>query len=155
MIQRIQSLYLLLIAVLSLFFFNDSLINFIGKSGSVIKLSFAGIVKAADTQGFELIDRLVPLSVIFIIIPLLALAAIFFFKKRNIQMWLTKVLIGLVSLLILLSGYYSYFVITRYNVKITPGLQMVLPLLLLIFSVLAFRGIRKDDQLVKSYDRLR
>jgi hypothetical protein len=32
---------------------------------------------------------------------------------------------------------------------------MALPFLQLIFSILAYRGIKKDDQLVKSYDRLR
>jgi hypothetical protein len=32
---------------------------------------------------------------------------------------------------------------------------MILPLAILIFSILASRGIKKDDQLVKSYDRLR
>jgi hypothetical protein len=30
-----------------------------------------------------------------------------------------------------------------------------MPVIQLILSILAFRGIKKDDQLVKSYDRLR
>lgn len=155
MIQRIQSLYLFMTVAFSLFFFNGSLLNFVDRSGSDIKLTFAGIQRAAEGQGLELIDKAVPLSIIIVLIPLLAFTAIFFFKNRNIQIRLSKILIGLVSVLILVSGYYSYFIITKYNGTITPGLKMMLPLLLLIFSVLACRGIRKDDQLVKSYDRLR
>ena len=57
--------------------------------------------------------------------------------------------------LILVSVYYSYIVISRYNTSIVAGFKMAVPVVILILSVLAYRGIRKDDNLVKSYDRLR
>ena len=38
---------------------------------------------------------------------------------------------------------------------IIPGIKMVVPLLILIFGILAQRGIKHDENLVRSYDRLR
>lgn len=35
------------------------------------------------------------------------------------------------------------------------GLGVIMPLLALVFSLLAFRGIKRDDKLVRSADRLR
>jgi hypothetical protein len=70
-------------------------------------------------------------------------------------MWFVRILIGAVCCLILVSLYYSYLIITENGGKIIPGVLMLLPLFLLLFSVLAFIGIRKDERLVKSYDRMR
>jgi Domain of unknown function (DUF4293) len=155
MIQRIQSLYLLLTTLLSLLFLNGSFLSFINKTGTVIKITFTSMVKSSEGQGIELINKLLPLSIIILLIPVLSLVTIFVFKKRNIQLLLSKILIGLVTGLILVSGYYSYIIITDYSGEIVPGVKMALPLIMLILSILAFRGIRKDDRLVKSYDRLR
>jgi Domain of unknown function (DUF4293) len=155
MIQRIQSVYLSLIVLISLLLLKGSFLVFFEKAGTMIKVTFNGIFRETDGQGIVLIEKLFPLSVIIALIPVLSLITIFFFKKRNIQIWLSKILIGLVSCFILLSCYYSYLVKSEYSGNIIPGIKMVLPLLLLVFSILAFRGISKDDQLVKSYDRLR
>jgi hypothetical protein len=102
-----------------------------------------------------LIEKLFPISAIIFLIPLLSLVTIFFFKNRAVQIWFSKLLVGLISALILGSVFYSYLIITKYNVQLIPGIKMVLPLFQLILSILTLRGIRKDDQLVKSYDRLR
>ena|ERR1035437_3540933 len=155
MIQRMQSIYLTLIALLSLLLFKGSFLVFSENAGSMIKVTFTGIVRSIDNQGFVMIEKLLPLSVIISLIPTLSLITIFFFKKRTIQLWLSEVLIGLIFTLILVSLFYSYLIITKYNGQFIPGIKMVLPLILLILSILALRGIRKDDQLVKSYDRLR
>jgi hypothetical protein len=68
---------------------------------------------------------------------------------------LSGILTGLVLGLILVSFYYSYSVMSKYDATLVPGIKMSLPFLQLILSVLAFKGIKKDDKLVKSYDRLR
>jgi hypothetical protein len=61
----------------------------------------------------------------------------------------------LVVAFIIASGLCIYIIMTKYDSVIDPGFRMAIPLLQLIFSVLAWRGIKKDDDLVKSYDRLR
>jgi len=155
MIQRIQSLYLLLTTLLSLLFLKGSFLSFIEKSGSVIKVTFNGIIRDTGGQGFEQIEKLLPVSSLIILIPVLSLLTIFFFKKRKIQLWLALSVIILIVGFIFVLIYYSWIVITEYNAEIVPGFKMVIPVLMLIFSVLAYRGIRKDDRLVRSYDRLR
>jgi len=155
MIQRIQSLYLLLTTLLSLLFLKGSFLSFIEKSGSVIKVTFNGIIRDTGGQGFEQIEKLLPVSSLIILIPVLSLLTIFFFKKRKIQLWLALSVIILIVGFIFVLIYYSWIVITEYNAEIVPGFKMVIPVLMLIFAVLAYRGIRKDDRLIKSYDRLR
>ena len=95
------------------------------------------------------------LSPFIILIIVLSVITILLFKKRNLQLVLGKLLILLVIAFIVVSGSFVYTLMTKYNSVIIPGFKMVIPLLQLILSVLAYRGIRKDDNLVKSYDRLR
>ena len=108
-----------------------------------------------STQGFVLIERLLPLSIVLLLIIAISLLTIFFFKNRRVQIWLSALLIGLVSFLILACGHGSYLIMTRYSAEIVLGIKIALPFLMLIFSILAYRAIRKDDNMVKSYDRLR
>lgn len=155
MIQRIQSVFLLLIVLISLLLFKGNFLVFTENTGFVINVTFNGIFRDTNGQGIVMIERLLPLSVLIVLIPVLSLVTIFFFKKRVIQLWLSKVLIGLLSMFILVSCFYIYLIVSKYSGQIIPGIKMVIPLVLLILSILAFRGIRKDDELVKSYDRLR
>jgi hypothetical protein len=112
-------------------------------------------MKLTERQEFEFVGKLFPLSALMILIPLLSLITIFLFKNRSLQISLVRVLTGLVLCLLLASVFYSVKTITEYSASIEPGAKMVLPLLLLILVLLAYRGIKKDDELVKSYDRLR
>ncbi len=155
MIQRLQSVYLSLTTLLSLLFLNGSIINFIDKSGSVFKITFSWIVKETAGKGLEVVEKLIPLSIVIILIPLISLISIFFYRNRKIQLRLTLIVITSIIGFIILSGFYSMKVITGFGAEIVPGYKMVIPVLMLIFSFLAYRGIKKDDQLVKSYDRLR
>lgn len=155
MIQRLQSVYMFLTTLLSLLFLKGSILNFSDKTGSVIKVTFAGILKNTGGQNFELIEKLLPLSVFIILIPALSLITIFIFKNRKIQLLLSLFVIILISGFILLSIYYSWFIISDFRVDLVPGFKMIIPVVILILAVFAFRGIRKDDRLIKSYDRLR
>ena len=155
MIQRIQSVYLSLTILLSLLFLNGSFLTFIDNSGSIMKIKIEGITRDWGVQGFEMIEKLLPLSAIIISIPAISLIALLFFRYRKVQLRLVLSLIILVTGLIIISFYYSYIVISKYNAFIVPTIKMIIPGLLLVLVILAYRGIRKDDRLVKSYDRLR
>ena len=155
MIQRTQSIYLLLTTLLSLLFLKGSFLNFIEKSGTVIKITFNGIARDAGGQGQELIEKLLPVSAFIILIPVFSLLTIFIFKNRKIQLrFALSVIIFIIGFIFVLI-YYSWIVITEYRAEIVLGFKMAIPLLMLIFAVLAYRGIKKDDLLIKSYDRLR
>lgn len=155
MIQRLQSVYLSLTTLLSLLFLNGNILSLINKTGSVFGITFSGIIRNTQGAAPELIEKLLPLSIIILIVPIVALVAIFLFKNRILQMRIVMAQTCMVVLLILILGYYSYVIITKYDASVNIGFKMFLPIVLLILSALAYRGIKKDELLVKSYDRLR
>ena len=118
-------------------------------------LTFKGIIKKTEGQEINVIQNIWPFKIILILIVLVALVTIFVYKNRTLQLTLAKFLIGVVSGLILISCYYSYVIISTYDGTFVPGVKIIIPVAMLALSILAFRGIRKDDKLVKSYDRLR
>jgi EamA domain-containing membrane protein RarD len=105
--------------------------------------------------GVEQLGKVLPLIIILILIAMLALIAIFLFQNRKLQMKLSQVLIILSVLMIFVIAYFLYAFSSDCNADITMGYYLFLPLLILVCSMLAYRGIRKDEMLVKSYDRLR
>ncbi len=76
--------------------------------------------------------------------------AIFMFKDRKLQMRLS--LLGLV----VASGIFVLYILEMKKlVTSTPALWAILPVLSIVCFFLAFRGIRSDEKLVKSLDKLR
>jgi hypothetical protein len=148
MIQRIQSLYLTLIILFSILFLSGSFLNFFDTSGTVIKVTLNGIIRVTEVQSSELIE-------IVISIPVISLLTILLYKNRKIQLWLAFSVIMLAVSLIFASIFYSCSVSSTFSAKINPGVNLVIPLLILLFSILAYRGVRNDDRLIRSYDRLR
>lgn len=155
MIQRIQSVYLLLTTLISLLFLKGGLLVFSEKSGSLIKVTFTEIVRVTGGQGPVLIDKVLPLTITIILVPLLAILTISLYKNRKIQMKLALILI-IITVALIIAFIHSIWHITKtYDTSLISGFRMFIPVLLMILSVLAYRGIKKDDDLVKSYDRLR
>lgn len=150
MIQRIQSLYLFMTILLAFLFLKGEILTFSDSSGSVIQLNISGIYRAS-----VLLERSWLPAIVMLLIPFLALLIIVLFKKRNLQMLLSKILISIILVFILGLAYYAYSLTAKFNARLVPGFMLAVPALQLIFSFLAYRGIKKDVDLVKSYDRLR
>jgi hypothetical protein len=103
----------------------------------------------------EQLEKLLPLAGLLLLIPLVSFLAIFLFKKRKLQLTFCIALIILIILLIFSITLFSLYIIRVYNAEIIPGYNLILPGFMLICAYLAFRGIKKDEDLIKSYDRLR
>jgi hypothetical protein len=155
MIQRIQSLYLSLIFLLSLFLFTGSFLSFKEESGSNINLKFLGIFRDSGSLSVEKAGDAYPITIGIILIPVISMLTLVLFKNRKIQLKLAGLLIVLSLSFIVLSVLYVWIIITKYQSEVIPGIKMLIAGIILICSVLAYRGIKKDDNLVKSYDRLR
>lgn len=155
MIQRIQSVYLTVVLLLSIILFSGSLLNFTDESGKALKLMISGSLN--DQVGQTTTQALIlwPLMVVLVLIALLSVITVFLFKIRRIQLLLSITLIALAAVLILGLSWYAYKITDSLRMSIVPGFNMAIPPLILIFSVLARRGILKDERLIKSYDRLR
>jgi len=89
------------------------------------------------------------------IIAVLAAIVIFLYKKRNLQ-----IKIGYVMLMLLVLMYALYFLFDRQYLPFTEFLRhvrftFIFPFIAGVLIYLAIRGIRKDEKLVRSLDRLR
>jgi hypothetical protein len=155
MIQRIQSLYLTFIIVLSILLMNGSILNFTGESGNAAKLSAAGEL---SDEGRKLIAHIAPAWPVIALlagIGLISIASLFMYRNRRLQMLLTMSVIVLSVLLTGAVAWLGFSVIHDFRMTLSAGIKMAFPVLILILAIMAFMGIQKDERLVKSYDRLR
>jgi len=155
MIQRIQSLYLLLTSLLPVLFLSGPFLEFFNSSGSSIHMNLRGIWETSSAGNPQMIRSLIPLSGIMIMISILSLTAIFLYKKRKIQMKLVGIVILFTIIFIGLMLYFFLWLSGKFQAELVPVYRMFIPLLILILGILAYLGIRKDENLVKSIDRLR
>jgi hypothetical protein len=151
MIQRIQTLFLLAIIVLSGLMLTGNLITMDNGTGTLFNISFAGL----GEEGGEIIQRLWPLSVMLVIVPLLTLVAIFFYKKRQLQMRVTMLVLLLSLGTLVLGAFYIIMFDRKIDVTVIWKVKAIFPLISLILAWLAYRSMLKDDIMVRSYDRLR
>ncbi len=136
MIQRIQTVYLIIVALVS------GILPFFVNLWS-------------DLQGNEIYaNNEVLISIVFYVIGALALWAIFLFKNRKNQFVVNR--LNLILNLFLL----GFFVYRSLNLSgettvSEKGIGMLIPVFSIVFLALANRAIKKDEDLVKSVDRLR
>ena len=141
MIQRQQTLWLLLSTVAGIFSF-----MFPFATGEVLEEK-TGLKKA-----FQLTASHNNFFILLLSIACIGVAAvtIFLYKDRKLQIKLT--LLGLLLSIVLLV---LYFIEMQKLLASTPALWAVLPLAIVIGFFMAYRGIRKDERLVKSLNKLR
>lgn len=146
MIQRIQSIFFFLAAAAGF-----SILAFpFANTGSAVE----GSALFADAS-FSVSDN-IGLLVLFVVAGALALAGIFLFKNRPLQMTIGRVaIVANVIGLILATVLFWQDGILHQEVEVDDGLSAYLPFAFVLFGILALRGIKKDENLVKSMDRLR
>ena len=97
-----------------------------------------------------------PVFILVLVTAILLFLNIFFYRKRKLQIRICVYTIvmefGLIGLL-----YYFWVIIFRQLDVDTYWLKIavVFPVVSIIFTYLAFRGIRKDEILIGSIDKLR
>lgn len=153
MIQRIQSLYLFLALVFMITLLFLPVIRFIGPEGQNYLFLVKG-VKLAGTND-PLIIRTYPLLILYIIIPLLSTLTIFLYKNRMLQIRISifniLLMVGSLGLLY----YYLRECVRELTTEPTFSIPVIFPLISAILTYIAYRGIRKDEEIIRSYDRIR
>lgn len=154
MIQRIQSVYFFIVVVLSVIFMTGSILTFINSQGQTAEITFADVKTVPEAASFKPEVSMIPFAILSVLIPVCMLMAIFLFRKRKLQV---KIALGTLCLEIVVIGtaIYYYFHFKRLGWEVIPGLRVTIPVVSVILTFLGIRGIRKDENLVKSYDRLR
>ena len=152
MIQRIQTLYLLLAAAMM------SLTLFL----PLATIVYGGnelILKAFTLNGLEGIEGTLPvyLGAFLAVTTALLLVIIFLYKKRMAQIRLCVSAIVLLFGSAALIGLYCYRLcdILVGDLVFTLGFASLMPLVAIIPVALAIRGIARDEALVRSLDRIR
>jgi hypothetical protein len=143
MIQRIQTVYLLLTSVIS------GVLIFVFNLWETIKQEIF-VVDLFSREAITL--KVIPFM--FFASALLALIAIFLFKNRKLQFVFGRIIILINLFLLGLLIYLSLNLSGEASVS-EKGIGMFLPVLAILFIVLANKAIKKDEDLVKSVDRLR
>ncbi|WP_130736188.1 DUF4293 domain-containing protein [Flavobacterium sp. J27] len=137
MLQRIQTLYLLLSCIIT------------------AALPFVFFLWKEETNNNPVFfTSSMKYMILFGLTSLVTLISIFSYKKRQTQFVLNRLSIILNFILL---GFFVYRTLslsgeTEVSEK---GIGMILPAISIVFLVLANRAIKKDEDLVKSVDRLR
>lgn len=155
MIQRIQSVYLFVVFILSLVLLFMPLVSFVDLDNQTKIILNAFHFVNSKSEVIPDTPLLVSLSGAIIFVVLDSLIAIFVFKNRKTQMKMCMYSILMQIIIIGLIVYYSYIGNSGNDLQIKPQFAAVLPLITLVVTYLAYRGIKKDENLVKSFDRLR
>ncbi len=114
---------------------------------------FYGIVTAGD-EG-EVVISAIPLACLLAAIPLMSLTTFFLFRNRILQIRLCVFNILLMIGALILTWYYTFQAGKTLNVEALFSFPAIMPLLAAILTYLAFRGIRRDELLIRSVDRIR
>ena len=147
MIQRIQTLYILLSAVLIGLLFSLPFAE-IAHNNQFFVFDIRGIVRNDSLEQNGL-----PIAIFIGIILLIHIVALFLYKKRIRQI---RFLVFAILLMLGLFGMFYFF--TYYSFKaadINFKISVVFPLIAIILDYLAIRSIGKDEALVRSIDRIR
>ena len=129
MIQRIQTLYILIVIILSFLMLK-------------LTIDFSNDIK---------LNSLVKTYYVFYIIPFIGILTLFLYKKRVIQSKMCLIMLG-INILVFMS----------YSLKIYKGNSSFINLVLIACSIIecillfmARKAINKDENLVRSIDRIR
>ncbi len=144
MIQRIQSIYLLIATLLS-----GGLIFLLNLWVTEQGIKFFALDSLSS-------DNLVLASVfvLFIASAVLTLITIFQFKKRQLQFVLGRLTILINFILVGILVYFAQNLSGEIKIS-EKGIGLLIPIFTIVFVVLANKAIKKDEELVKSVDRLR
>ena len=157
MIQRIQTIWLLLATVVILGLFMFPYLNYIDLVGLGKKLFVTGEYSAVNNESVKQSNFLLQ-TIATIVVALVPFVTIFQFKNRKLQIKLIFVSIALIALL----GVWMYFtsavtldLISQSFGANNIGVGFFLLPISIIFLAMALGGIRNDEKLIKSADRLR
>lgn len=162
-LQRWQSVFLLISAILMAFFSYLPLMQ-LGSGTAMYTISALGLTMEgiATTPDAALNSALAQTDyswctfILSVLIPLLLLATIFVYKRLRLQKKLC-----IISCLLIITVYavLTILVISAYNGLGINSYELLpaafFPLFSLILVIMAYRGIRKDEKILSSYDRIR
>ena len=147
MIQRIQSLYILISAMLIGFLYALPFAEILNNS-KLYLFDIRGIVH----QGTVEHDGMA-ITIFVSIILLLHIVDLFLYKRRILQI---RILVFSIILLLGLFGMFYFFTYYSFTgADVSFKISVAFPLVAMVLDYLAIRNIGKDEALIRSIDRIR
>lgn len=154
MIQRIQTLFLLVAAIFGILTFFTPFWSYSGID-FVYTFDAMGVKLSSGTPQVLYVSTL-PIIVLLALSIVMNFVTIFYYKNRLIQlkinsfnMFFTLIIIGTIFLWV------PYMIKESISAEEKWGYGLLLPVVSFVFLILANIFIRKDEKLVKAADRLR
>lgn len=157
MIQRIQTLWLLLGGLILLGLFIFPYLNYIDPVGLGRQVLVTGVYSSVNNEAQKIDSHLLQ-SIATILVAAFPLFIIFMFKNRKLQIKLIYIQIVLVVLLGIWLFTTASQLLSTMNRSIhadSIGVGLFLLPIAVLFFILAIRGIQNDEKLIRSADRLR
>lgn len=155
MIQRIQTLYLLLVVVLTTVTFFSPVAGLQhAEQAAIYEMSYRGLFEM-NVSGNNMLANTWMLTALMALIPLLSFITIILFKKRMLQIRL------IIFNIVLMAGFYGlmFIYLWQFGKSLEASLYLEIPaafpLVGIILSIMAIRAIGKDEALIKSLNRIR
>ncbi|MBO7190124.1 MAG: DUF4293 domain-containing protein [Alistipes sp.] len=154
MIQRIQSLYLLLATALMGVALLAPVASFTVSTGDVFTLSAFSLSSVAESQST------IWMGILMVVATVLPLVTLFLFKRRMLQVRLCAVEIVLLLGCIAFEAIYFWLSGANALEELVVehrhlGWAAIMPIVSLVFTALAARATFKDEVMVRSFDRIR
>ena len=160
MLQRIQTIYLVLIVIsVGLMFFTNLCTLLLGDS----QITFSAMEITENSSSFKLNTTAISIiSSLAILVITIALFSIMKFKQRTLQIKLCRInmllILGLLLAVFYGSDSIQNFILSQQpeqSIEFEANIGTLFPILCIIFNLLASKAIKKDEALVRSANRIR
>ncbi len=158
MLQRIQTIYLAIVAIACILLFFFPLATYYHELNGNYKLFIYGI-KSMDPEPRVLFGPYFTIPLIFMTVAsfIFSVSSIFLYKNRPLQLRLSAFNM-LTNIVLVMVIFFFYATKIQTMTMIEPEYNYTgigLPLVSVLFLILTNQAIKKDETLVKSADRLR
>ncbi|PKP20615.1 MAG: hypothetical protein CVU05_08710 [Bacteroidetes bacterium HGW-Bacteroidetes-21] len=154
MIQRIQSIFILLSIIATALMFNIPFASIYHPDAGIFILKATGLYQFVQEQEI-LQSAIYPLLIIISITLFFQVVSLFLYKKRILQIRFCTFSILFHLGILIMAIYYVYQATSNNNATTQYGFSLILPVIAVIMNYLASRYIMKDEKLIKSLNRLR
>ena len=151
MIQRVQTIYLLLAVVFMLLFYIFPIATF---TTDIFAFEFFNC-HITHPENLQPPLPLLPLAILPLFSIIGSFVAIFMYKNRKSQRRLGKINMMTVFTVIIITVFYFFKIKDFLDGTVQYGFAAIFPVLVFVMLAFANKAIKKDDDLVRAADRIR
>ncbi len=153
MIQRIQTLYLAIVVILTSALFYTRLVVF-STSENIYTMFYNGIFTGEEDSG-DMVMKVTAFTILLFVSVIIGVITIFLYKRRLIQIRVAALNIGLQLGLTALIYFFAKTAGKDIDALYSFNYPVVFPLVSVVLLIMAIKAIGKDEALIRSMDRIR